>query len=126
MRPDVEAFVQAAVRLPHQRLRKIDRSWASLASERRVVSEVAQDSDEMRLEVYRLKQYLIAQAHAAGITGDDSGAGSLLPEEVAEAIFPAARAVLLRDLLQGSGLPERAEAYSALTAPFADVLPESR
>lgn len=59
-----------------------------------------------------------------GQTGEaDTGPTSLLAEEVAEAVLPAARAVLLRDLLENSTTPGRAAAFAALTAPFLDILP---
>ena len=122
--PELEAFVQAAVRLPHDRLRRIDRQWGGLASDRRVVSEVVQASNEIRLQVGQLRDYIVLAARMAGASGEaETGATSLLAEDVAEAILPAARAVFLRDLLENSGTPGRAAAFAALTAPFLDILP---
>jgi hypothetical protein len=122
--PDVEAFVQSAVRLPHDRLRRIDRQWDKLQSERRVMSEVVQGNSELRLQMGPLREYITIAARMAEATGvADTGPSSMLVEEVVEAILPAARAVLLRDLLEKSTTPGRAAAFAALTAPFADILP---
>jgi hypothetical protein len=122
--PDIEAFVQAAVRLPHDRLRKIDRQWDRLASDRRVVSEVVQANNETRLQMGQLREYIVLAARMAGATGEaETGPGSLLAEDVAEAILPAARAVFLRDHLERSITAGRAAAFAALTAPFLDILP---
>jgi hypothetical protein len=121
--PHVEAFVQAAVRLPHERLRRIDRNWSKLAPERRIVSELVQASNEVRAQMGHLREYLAIAARMAGATGEaDAGPRAMLAEEVAEAIFPAARAVMLRDQMEKSATKERAEAYAALTAPFSDVV----
>lgn len=123
--PDIEAFVQAAVRLPHDRLRRIDRQWTNLASDRRKVSGLVQASNELRLQTTQLRDYIAVAARMAGATGEaETGPTSLLAEDVAEAILPAARALLLRDLLESSPTPGRAAAYAALTAPFLDILPE--
>jgi hypothetical protein len=120
----IEAFVQAAVRLPHDRLRKIDRQWDSLAAERRVVSELVQASNELRLQMGQLRDYITLAARMAGATREaDSAPTSMLAEDVAEAVLPAARAVLLRELLEDSSPPGRAAAFAALTAPFLDILP---
>jgi hypothetical protein len=125
--PDVVAFVQAAVRLPQGRLRKIDRQWGALVSDRRVISELVQASTEVRLQMEPLRDYITMAARMAGATGEaETGPTSLLAEEVTEAVLPAARAVLLRDLLENSTVPGRAAAFAALTAPFLDILPESR
>lgn len=123
--PDIEAFVQAAVRLPHDRLRRIDRQWNGLIADRRVVSELVQASNELRLQIGQLRDYITMAARMAGATGEaETGPTALLPEDVTEAIFPAARAVLLRDLLENSSLSGRAAAFAALTAPFLDIMPE--
>jgi hypothetical protein len=122
---EIEAFVQSAVRLPHDRLRKIDRQWDKLITDRGVVRDLIQDSSEVRLQLGRLREYIISAARMAEATGEaGSGATALLPEEVAEAILPAARAVFLRRMLELSPIPGRASAYAALTAPFLDILPE--
>jgi hypothetical protein len=125
---DVVEFVQAAVRLPADRLRRIDRQWDKLSAERRVISEVVRESGaELRLQVEQLRAYILTAARMASATGDiESGTRALLPEEVAEAVLPSARALLLRSHLEGSSTPERAAAFAALTAPFLDVLPGRR
>ena len=122
---DVEAFVRAAVRLPHDRLRRIDRQWDKLSAERRVISELVQASAELRHQVGQLRDYIITSARMAAAAGEfEGGSRALLIEEVAEAILPAARAVLLRKQLETSDTPGGAAAFAALTAPFLDVLPE--
>lgn len=124
---DIEAFVQAAVRLPHGRLRKIDRQWDDLSAERRVISELVQASDEARVQVSQLREYIAVTARMAGAAGQaETGPTSLLVEDVTEAIFPAARALLLRELLENSTTPGRAAAFAALTAPFLDIMPGNR
>jgi hypothetical protein len=123
--PDVESFVQSAVRLPHDRLRRIDRQWDKLQSERRVMSEVLQGNSELRLQMGPLREYITIAARMAEATGvADTGPSSMLVEEVVEAILPAARAVLLRDVLEKSTTPGRAAAFAALTSSFADILPK--
>jgi hypothetical protein len=125
--PDVESFVQAAVRLPHDRLRRIDRQWDKLTADRRVVSEVVQGNAEVRHQMEQLRDYIVTAARMAAATGEiETGPRALLIEEVAEAVLPAARAVLLRQELEKSTAPGRASAFAALTAPFLDVLPEGR
>src|SRR3954465_15965524 len=50
LEPEVVKFVQAAVRLPPDRLRRIDRQWDKLSAERRVISEVVRETGaEIRL-----------------------------------------------------------------------------
>jgi hypothetical protein len=122
--PEVEAFVHAAIRLPHSRLRRIDRQWDKLQADRRVISEVVQANNEIRLQMGPLRDYITIaarMAEAAGIA--ENGPTSMLVEEVVEAILPAARALLLRDVLEKSTIPAQAAAFAALTAPFADILP---
>jgi hypothetical protein len=121
---DVEAFVQSAVRLPHRRLRQIDRQWDLLQNDRRVVSEVVQGNNEVRLQMGPLRDYITIAARMAEATGvAETGPYSMLVEEVVEAIMPAARAVLLRDILEKSATPGQANAFATLTAPFLDILP---
>jgi hypothetical protein len=118
--PDLVAFVQTAVRLPADRLRRIDRAWERLGAERAIVSELVQDSQEVREEVTALRDYVIAEARRAA---EERVEDRLIPEDIAEAIFPAARALLLRKaLLETSARPETGRAFDALTAPFADFL----
>ncbi len=112
----LEAFVRAAVRLPRERLRRIDREWDSMHAHRAVVAELVQSSKGVREEVIALRDYIVETARDADSTGD------LVPEEVAEAIFPAARAILLREVLETPGNPRRAAAFAALTRPFQDIL----
>ena len=122
--PHVEAFVQAAVRLPHSRLRQIDRQWDRLQADRRVVSEVVHNNNEIRAQMRPLRDYITITARMAEATGvAESGPRAMLIEEVVEAILPAARAVLMRDILESSSTPARSAAFVALTEPFRDILP---
>lgn len=122
--PELEAFVQSAIRLPHSRLRRIDRQWDKLQNDRRVISEVIQGNNEIRVQMGPLRHYITMTARMAEATGvAETGEGAMLVEEVVEAIMPAARAVLLREILEKSPKPERAAAYAALMAPFVDILP---
>src|SRR3954449_10662890 len=126
--PQLVEFVQAAVRLPPDRLRRIDRQWDKLSVERRVISEgVRETGAEIRLQAEQLRAYILTAARMAAATGDiESGTRALLPEEVAEAVLPTARALLLRRHLEGSNTPARAAAFAALTAPFLDLLPRDK
>jgi hypothetical protein len=63
-------------------------------------------------------------AEATGMA--ETGPGAMLAEEVVEAIMPAARAILLRDVLEKSTTPNRVAAFAALAAPFLDILPPRR
>ena len=122
--PELEAFVQSAIRLPHDRLRRIDRQWDKLQSDRRVISEVVQGNNEIRVQMGPLRDYITMTARMAEATGAaETGEGAMLVEEVVEAIMPAARAVLLQGILEKSPRPEQSAAYAALTAPFVDILP---
>ena len=121
--PDLVAFIQTAVRLPADRLRRIDRAWERLGPERAIVSELVQENQEVRKEVAALRDYVIAEARRAA---EERAEDRLIPEDIAEAVFPAARALLLRKaLLETSASPERGRAFDALTAPFADFLQTS-
>lgn len=123
--PNLVEFVQAAVRLPSARLRRIDRQWDKLGADRRVVSELVREGGaEVRVQVEQLRDYILTAARMAAATGEtETGTIALLPEEVTEAVLPAARAVLLRRHLENSAVAGRAAAFGALTAPFLDVLP---
>lgn len=117
--PEIIAFVQTAVRLPQDRLRRIDREWERLVAERAVVSQLVRDSQEVRDEVTALRDFVIAEARRAA---DERAEEKSIPEDIAEAVFPAARALLLRKLLLDESRPERGRAFDALTAPFTDFL----
>jgi hypothetical protein len=117
--PELIAFIQTAVRLPEDRLRRIDREWERLAAERAVVSELVKASQEVREEVTALRDFVIAEARRAA---EESAEEKLIPEDIAEAVFPAARALLLRKALLDESTPERGRAFDALMAPFADFL----
>jgi hypothetical protein len=84
------------------------------------VSELVKDRQDVREEVTALRDYVIAEARRAA---EERAEDQLIPEDIAEAVFPAARALLLRKaLLDASASPERGRAFDALTAPFADIL----
>ena len=117
--PELIAFIQTAVRLPEDRLRRIDREWERLGAERAIVSQLVQDSQEVREEVAALRDYVIAEARRAA---EERAEDRLIPEDIAEAVFPAARALLLRKALLEESKPERGRAFDALTAPFTDFL----
>jgi hypothetical protein len=121
--PDLLAFVQPAVRLPEERLKAIDRAWEQLYPHRIILAELVQKSEQARQGVNALREYTLSEARrvAAERPGEQ-----LVPEDIFEAVFPAARAVLLRKLLETSSDPRRAEAFAALTKPFADILPGAR
>ena len=117
--PELIAFIQTAVRLPEDRLRRIDREWERLAPERAIVAGLVKDSPEVREEVAALRDYVIAEARRAA---EERAEDRLIPEDIAEAVFPAARALLLRKALLEESNPERGRAFDALTAPFTDFL----
>lgn len=120
--PELIAFIQVAVRLPEDRLRRIDREWERLAPERAIVAGLVRDSPEVREEVTALRDYVIAEARRAA---EERAEEKLIPEDIAEAVFPAARALLLRKALMEESSPERGRAFDALTAPFTDFLQAS-
>lgn len=120
--PELIAFIQVAVRLPEDRLRRIDREWERLGPERAIVAGLVRDSPEVREEVTALRDYVIAEARRAA---EERAEEKLIPEDIAEAVFPAARALLLRKALMEESSPERGRAFDALTAPFTDFLQAS-
>jgi len=117
---EITAFVQAAVRLPEERLRRVDRAWDRLQPHRAVVAELVQGNLELRDQVRALREYVMAEARRAAAERESE---RLIPEDIAEAVLPTARALLLRKVLENSSDHRRAQAFAALTAPFADMLP---
>lgn len=113
----LKAFVEAAIRLPTERLRRIDHGWDTMRNQRAVISELEQRNAYIQAEVKALRAYIAKMTRRL-----DPGA-ELLPEEVVKAIFPAACAILLRQVLQASSDPHSAAAFAALTEPFGDILP---
>lgn len=116
---ELTAFVRAAVRLPEDRLRRIDRDWNRLYPHRVVVAELVQSSEDVRQDIADLRDYVLAEARRVAA---DQEQEQLIPEDICEAVFPAARALLLRKELENSSDTRRARAYAELMAPFADIL----
>jgi hypothetical protein len=121
--PELLTFVQAAVRLPYERLKTIDRNWDRFLAYRAVLTEFVQSSAEFRQEAGDLREYVLAEARRAAA---EQPGEQLIPEDTAEAILPAARALLLRGVLENSPDQRRAQAFAALTEPFAEILPGVR
>jgi hypothetical protein len=117
---ELTTFVRNAVRLPEERLRRVDRAWESLQPHRAVVAELVQSSKELHDQVRALREYVMAEARRSAAERANE---NLIPEDIAEAVLPTARALLLRKVLENSSHVERAQAFRALTAPFADILP---
>ena len=89
------------------RLRQIDRGWDQLQPHRAVVAELLQNSEQLRHDSGALREY--ASAEARRVAAERPGE-RLIPEDLFEAVFPAARAVLLDDTWrthQTSGRPRR-------------------
>ncbi|HET6796303.1 MAG TPA: hypothetical protein VFH40_04005 [Gemmatimonadales bacterium] len=121
--PDVVAFVRAAVILPEERLVRIDREWDRLQAHRSVVAEVVRSGpEELQSQARQLREFVLAEARRAATERPEE---RLIPEDMTEAILPAARALLMRRALQSSEDPRKSRAFTALTAPFADILPTS-
>jgi hypothetical protein len=118
---ELMAFVQAAVRLPQDRLKRIDRDWERLYPHRAVLVELVQGSEQVREEVRALRAYVVAEARRAAAEHPEE---RLIPEDVVDAVLPAARAVLLRRVLESSDDQRRVQAFATLTEPFVDILPK--
>jgi hypothetical protein len=118
---ELTAFVRTAVRLPEERLKRIDREWERLQPHRAVITELVQASPELRDQARDLREYVLAEARRSA---DERAEERLIPEDIADAVLPAARALLLRRTLKSSSDPKRAQAFVALTQPFADILPD--
>ena len=118
--PELKAFVQTAVRLPEDRLSRVDRDWERLQPHRAVVTELIQTGpEELRSQARALREYVMAEARRAAA---ERAVERLIPEDLAEAILPAARALLLRSELEKSDDPRKVRAYSALTLPYEDII----
>ena len=120
---ELTAFVQTAVRLPEERLRRVDRAWERLQTHRAVVAELVQGDLELHDQVRALREYVMAEARRSAAERENE---RLIPEDIAEAVLPTARALLLRKVLENSSDERRAQAFAALTAPYADILPPCR
>lgn len=55
--PDLMTFVQAAVRLPEERQKLVDRAWDQLHQHRAVLTEVVQNCEKVRQDVRELRDY---------------------------------------------------------------------
>src|SRR4051812_2028764 len=118
--PEVIGFVRAAVSLPEDRLRRIDREWDRLQPHRAVMVEFLQAGpEELRNHARELREYVTAEARRAAA---ERPAERLIPEDIVEAILPAARALLLRRILVKATDKRGPQAFAALTAPFDDIL----
>jgi hypothetical protein len=109
--PDVKAFVQRAVRLSEDRLTRVDREWDRLRPHRTIVTEVIQAGPgELTEQARELRDFVIAEARKAAVEHPEE---RLIPENLAEAILPAARALLAQTLLQNSGDLRKIQAFTA-------------
>jgi hypothetical protein len=116
---DVTAFVQAAVGLPEERLRRVDRAWERLQPHSAVVAELVRGAPGLLEQARELREYVIAEARRSAAEREKE---RLIPEDIAEAVLPTARALLLRNVLENSSDQRQAQAFAALTAPYADIL----
>ena len=116
---EVTAFVQTAVRLPEERLRRVDRAWERLQPHSAVVAELVRSNPTLLEQARELREFVIAEARRSAAEREKE---RLIPEDIAEAVLPTARALLLRTVLENSGDQRRAQAFTALTAPYADIL----
>jgi hypothetical protein len=123
--PDVESFVQSAVRLPHDRVRRIDRQWDKLQSERRVMSEVVQGNSELRLQMGPLREYITIAARMAEATGvgpTPARARCWRKRWWRRSCPPPGRCSCETCWRTPPRRPRWA--FAALTAPFMDILPQ--
>jgi hypothetical protein len=85
-----------------------------------VVAELMRGDLGLLPQAVELREYVMAEARRAAAERESE---RLIPEDIAEAVLPTARALLLRKVLQTSSDPRMAQAFAALTAPYADILP---
>ena len=88
---EVSAFVQAAVRLPEERLRKVDRAWERLQPHSAVIAELVRGNLGLLDQTRELREYVMAEARRSAAERESE---RLIPEDIAEAVLPAARALL--------------------------------
>ena len=117
---EITAFVQTAVRLPEERLRRVDRAWERLQPHSAVVAELVRGNLGLLDQARELREYVMAEARRSAAERVNE---QLIPEDIAEAVLPTARALLLQRVLENSGDQRRAQAFAALSPPFADILP---
>jgi hypothetical protein len=116
---EITAFVQTAVRLPEERLRRVDRAWDQLQPHSAVVAELVRFNLGFLDQARELREYVMAEARRSAAERENE---QLIPEDIAEAVLPTARALLFRKVLENSSDERRAQAFAALTAPYADIL----
>jgi hypothetical protein len=85
---EVTAFVQAAVRLPEERLRRVDRAWDQLQPHSAVVAELVRFNLGFLAQATELREYVMAEARRSAAERENE---QLIPEDVAEAVLPTAR-----------------------------------
>jgi hypothetical protein len=119
-REQVKRFVRVAVLLPADRLAEMRRrtTGGDLYRHSAVVATLIQASKDAKRNSEELRAYVMDEAHAR------AGAPGLAPDDVADALIRTAQALMQRELLENHAIAERAAAFVALTAPFADVLSE--
>ena len=111
--PELVAFIQGAVRLRPDRLRRVDREWERLHVQRAAVAELVQSSKKVREDMAALRDYVLTEARrAVGERPDEQQ----IPEDIVEAVFPAARVLLLRKVLENSSDPKRGAGLQGLNA----------
>src|SRR5688572_17060417 len=119
--PALRYFVMRAVQLPPDRLaahRTRVLGGAFLLHDGTVV-EVMNGYPRGREHTAELRKFIEAEAAATA----QAVRGLMRPEAIADAVLPAARALMLRDMLEAAH-PEgrRQRAFRALLEPFADIL----
>ena len=117
---EITAFVQTAVRLSEERLRRVDRAWERLQPHSTVVAELVRGDLGLLDQARELREYVMAEARRSAAERENE---RRIPEDIAEAVLPTARALLLRKVLKNPSDQRRGQAFAALTAPFADILP---
>ena len=125
---EVEAFVAAAVRVPFDDLMEIHRrNLSAEAIRHRVAVELVIRADDRTWhDSLVLREYIKCVATELGTPCGSWRFGVLSVNWLAAAIFPAAQALLVADLLEEAACDRKREAFRSLTAPFAGLLPERR
>jgi len=62
---EITAFVQTAVRLPEERLRRVDRAWERLQPHSAVVAELVRGNLGLLDQARELREYVTAEARRA-------------------------------------------------------------